>query len=85
MEHLTTQELVSLRNYITSQVREARKKSNQLLNKDPEIRKLWMDTISFKPGTSDDEKRAALATFLHILRMRTSQASLSSKRGFVTK
>ncbi len=42
---LTNDELLSLRRYIQGQVREARKKSNQLLNRDEKLRRAWVDTI----------------------------------------
>lgn len=46
LTHLTTQELTSLKGVLVLQAREARKKSNQLLNKSEDLRKVWVDTLS---------------------------------------
>lgn len=53
LTHLTTTELTTLRSYISSQTREARKKANQLLAKTESLRKIWMDTISSKTATPE--------------------------------
>lgn len=45
LSHLTPTELLALRRHIMSQTREARKKSNQLLNRDETLRRAWMDTV----------------------------------------
>ena len=42
---LANDELLALRRYIQNQTRDARKKSNQLLNRDEKLRKAWVDTI----------------------------------------
>lgn len=81
LEHLTSVELASLRSYVTSQVKDARKRSNQLLNKDESLRKLWMNTISFKPGTTEAERKTALDEFQRAL-LRKPAAYVAY--GFVT-
>lgn len=53
LTHLTTAELLSLRSYISTQTRDARKKSNQLLNKTEGLRRVWMETISAKTATPE--------------------------------
>lgn len=60
--HLKTPELSALRGYIASQMKEARKKSVQLLSK-TDIRGLWMETVTSKPNATDEEKDAALRNF----------------------
>lgn len=62
LSHLTSVELSALRGYIASQMKEARKKSIQLLSK-TDIRGLWMDTVTSKPNATDEEKDAALRNF----------------------
>lgn len=67
LTHLTTQELAAFKSFINSQVREARKKSNQLLSKNEELRKLWMATLTIKvegdPKIHRDAFQRALVRF----------------------
>jgi len=55
-------ELSSLRGYISSQMKEARKRSVQVLSK-TDIRQLWMETVTSKPGSTDEEKAEVLRKF----------------------
>lgn len=62
LSHLKPAELSALRGFIGSQMKEARKRSIQLLSK-TDIRGLWMDTVTSKPNATEDEKADALRHF----------------------
>lgn len=60
--HLTMKELTSLRGFIASQMKEARKRSIQVLSK-TDVKHLWMETVTSKPGATDEEKLDKLREF----------------------
>lgn len=63
LTHLTSAELTSLRGFIGSQMRDARKKANQAISKVDSLRPLWVDTVASKPNATAEETDEILRLF----------------------
>lgn len=62
--HLTVQELSALKSYVTSHMKEARKKAHSAIGKTPQsLKSLWMGTLSMRSDASEEDRRSVLEPF----------------------
>lgn len=67
LAHLTEEELGQLRTKVSSSAREARRKSNLIIQRHASLKKPFMRSLSVHKDTPPDERAATMADFEHEL------------------
>jgi len=63
LDHLTADELNALRGKFSSSAKDARRKANQAIQRNPSLKKPWTRSLNVNKGTSSEERTAILAEF----------------------